>query len=99
MSNPSALFISANPKFFRGHSVAKSLSQIADLSNETKLGRVVDRPHTSLLKRQKKCTLKIFFDTPDDLVDFQRRTIFKESLEEVAKHCKNKEQGIETLTL
>lgn len=60
MSNPSALFISAQPKIFRGHKVAKSLIQIANLSSETKLGRVVDRPHTSLLKRQKRCTLKIY---------------------------------------
>ena|SRR5690349_9520658 len=99
MSDSPALFITARPKVFRGHRVAKSLSQIAELSAETRLGRVVDRPNSSLLKRQKKCTLKIFFDSPDDLIDFQRRTIFKESLEDVARHCKNKEQGIETLNL
>lgn len=99
MSSSPALFITAKPKTFRGYKVARSLSKIAKLSSTTKLGRVVDSPRPRLLKRQEQYTLKIFFDTPDDLVDFQRRALFQESLEKIGRYCKNTEQGLETLTL
>lgn len=97
MSNSPALSITAKPKIFRGHKVARSLKQIEQLSNTTRLGNVTDRPKYTLFKPQERCTLKIFFESADDLVDFQRRTVFKEHLSEVIKHCKN--EGIETVIL
>lgn len=97
MSTPPALSITAKPKAFRGHKVAKSLREIAQLSASAQLGNVIDKPKYIPFVPQKKCTLKIFFETADDLVDFQRRTIFKERLQEVVKHCKN--EAVETVTL
>jgi hypothetical protein len=97
MSNTPALSITAKPKIFRGHRVARSLRGIAQLSNSTKLGNVIDKPKYTPFRPQKKCTLKIFFESTDDLVDFQRRTIFKAHLQEVIKHCKN--ETVETVSL
>jgi hypothetical protein len=97
MSTSPALSITADPKIFRGHKVARSLRQIAQLSSTTKLGSVTDRPKYTPFKPQERCTLKIFFESTDDLVDFQRRTVFREHLNEVIKHCKN--EGIETVIL
>lgn len=97
MSTSPALSITAKPKIFQGHKVARSLREIAQLSNSTQLGNVIDTPKYIPFLPQKKCTLKIFFENTDDLVDFQRRTIFKTQLEEVVKHCKN--EAVETVTL
>ncbi len=97
MSNLPALSITAKPRAFRRHKVVKSLGQIAQLSSATKLGNVIDKPSYNPFKPKKKCTLKIFFQNADDLVDFQRRNIFREQLHEVVRHCKD--SHVETVTL
>jgi len=97
MNDPTALYITAVPRLFSERKVIKSLDQIAALCSVARLGNPMNGTHYASVTPDKKWMLKIFFANTEDLLDFERLITHTGYLANVAKYCKGKDQGVETI--